>query len=64
MLCEVCKGKRYNREILEVKYKGKNIDDVFNMIVEEVLKFFENIFRIENKLRILNDVGLGYIRLG
>ena len=62
--CEVCKGKRYNRETLEVKYKGKNIDDVLNMTVEEALKFFENIPRIENKLRTLNDVGLGYIRLG
>lgn len=62
--CEVCKGKRYNRETLEVKYKGKNIDDVLNMTVEEALVFFENIPRIENKLRTLNDVGLGYIRLG
>ena len=62
--CEVCKGKRYNRETLEVKYKGKNIDDVLNMTVEEAVKFFENIPRIENKLRTLNDVGLGYIRLG
>lgn len=62
--CEVCKGKRYNRETLEVKYKGKNIDDVLNMTVEEALKFFENLPRIENKLRTLNDVGLGYIRLG
>ena len=62
--CEVCKGKRYNRETLEVKYKGKSIDDVLNMTVEEALKFFENIPRIENKLRTLNDVGLGYIRLG
>jgi len=62
--CEVCKGKRYNRETLEVKYKGKNIDDVLNMTVEESVKFFENIPRIENKLRTLNDVGLGYIRLG
>ncbi|AWK50104.1 excinuclease ABC subunit UvrA [Clostridium beijerinckii] len=62
--CEVCKGKRYNRETLEVKYKGKNIDDILNMTVEESVKFFENIPRIENKLRTLNDVGLGYIRLG
>ncbi|WP_026885221.1 excinuclease ABC subunit UvrA [Clostridium beijerinckii] len=62
--CEVCKGKRYNRETLEVKYKGKNIDDTLKMTVEEALKFFENIPRIENKLRTLNDVGLGYIRLG
>jgi excinuclease ABC subunit A len=62
--CEVCKGKRYNRETLEVRYKGKNIDDVLNMTVEEALKFFENIPRIKNKMETLNDVGLGYIRLG
>ena len=62
--CEVCKGKRYNRETLEVKYKGKTIDDVLQMTVEEALKFFENIPRIKNKLETLNDVGLGYIRLG
>jgi len=62
--CEVCKGKRYNRETLEVKYKGKNIDDVLNMTVEEALKFFENLPRIKNKLQTLYDVGLGYIKLG
>ena len=62
--CEVCKGKRYNRETLEVKYKGKNIDDILNMTVEEGLEFFENIPRIKNKLQTLYDVGLGYIRLG
>ncbi|WP_238883002.1 excinuclease ABC subunit UvrA [Clostridium sp. YIM B02551] len=62
--CEVCKGKRYNRETLEVKYKGKNIDDVLNMTVEEALKYFENLPRIKNKLQTLHDVGLGYIRLG
>ncbi|NFG41653.1 excinuclease ABC subunit UvrA [Clostridium botulinum] len=62
--CEVCKGKRYNRETLEVKYKGKNIDDILNMTVEEALEFFGNIPRIKNKLKTLNDVGLGYIRLG
>lgn len=62
--CEVCKGKRYNRETLEVKYKGKNIDDILNMTVEEGLKFFENLPRIKNKLQTLYDVGLGYIRLG
>ena len=62
--CEVCKGKRYNRETLEVKYKGKNIDDVLNMTVEEALDFFENIPRIKNKIQTLYDVGLGYIRLG
>ena len=62
--CEVCKGKRYNRETLEVKYKGKNIDEVLNMTVEEALEFFENIPRIKNKLQTLMDVGLGYVRLG
>ena len=62
--CEVCNGKRYNRETLEVKYKGKNIDDVLKMTVEEGLRFFENIPRIKNKLQTLYDVGLGYIRLG
>ena len=62
--CEICKGKRYNRETLEVKYKGKNIADVLNMTVEEALEFFENIPRIKNKLQTLMDVGLGYIRLG
>ncbi|WP_368489645.1 excinuclease ABC subunit UvrA [Clostridium sp. BJN0013] len=62
--CEVCKGKRYNRETLEVKYKNKNIDQVLNMTVEEALKFFENIPRIKNKLQTLVDVGLGYIKLG
>ncbi|WP_040192153.1 excinuclease ABC subunit UvrA [Clostridium culturomicium] len=62
--CEVCKGKRYNRETLEVKYKGKSIDDVLNMTVEEGLKFFENIPRISSKLQTLMDVGLSYIRLG
>lgn len=62
--CEVCKGKRYNRETLEVKYKGKNIDDILNMTVEEGVQFFENIPRIKNKLQTLYDVGLGYIKLG
>ncbi|WP_454052921.1 excinuclease ABC subunit UvrA [Clostridium sp. Marseille-Q7071] len=62
--CEVCKGKRYNRETLEVKYKGKNIDDVLEMTVEEALKFFENIPRIYTKMQTLMDVGLGYIKLG
>ncbi|WP_138203486.1 excinuclease ABC subunit UvrA [Haloimpatiens lingqiaonensis] len=62
--CEVCKGKRYNRETLEVKYKGKNIDEVLNMTVKEAREFFENIPRIKNKLDTLEDVGLGYIRLG
>jgi excinuclease ABC subunit A len=62
--CEICKGKRYNRETLEVKYKGKNIDEVLGMTVEEGLSFFENLPRIKNKLQTLYDVGLGYIRLG
>ena len=62
--CEVCKGKRYNRETLEVKYKGKSIDDVLSMTVEEALVFFENLPRIKNKMQTLYDVGLGYIRLG
>ncbi|MBU3189380.1 excinuclease ABC subunit UvrA [Clostridium bowmanii] len=62
--CEVCKGKRYNRETLEVKYKGKNIDEILNMTVEEAVRFFENIPRIHNKFKTLIDVGLGYIRLG
>ncbi len=62
--CEVCKGKRYNRETLEVKYKGKNIHQVLDMTVEEALKFFENIPSIKNKIQSLYDVGLGYIKLG
>ncbi|GAA0716587.1 excinuclease ABC subunit UvrA [Clostridium malenominatum] len=62
--CEICKGKRYNRETLEVKYKGKNIDNILNMTVEEAVEFFENIPRIKNKLQTLMDVGLGYVRLG
>ncbi len=62
--CEVCKGKRYNREALEIRYKGKNIFDVLEMTVEEALSFFENIPSIRNKLATLNDVGLGYVRLG
>ena len=62
--CEVCGGKRYNRETLEVKYKGKSIYDVLNMTVEEALKFFENVPSIARKIATLNDVGLSYIRLG
>lgn len=62
--CEVCKGKRYNRETLEVLYKGKNIHDVLNMTVEEALGFFENIQYIRRKIETLNDVGLSYIQLG
>lgn len=62
--CDVCKGKRYNRETLEVKYKGKNISEVLNMTVEEALAFFDNIPKIKRKLQTLHDVGLDYIRLG
>ena len=62
--CEVCKGKRYNRETLEVKYKGKTIADVLDMTVEEALTFFENVPRIKQKIQTLYDVGLGYIKLG
>lgn len=62
--CEVCKGKRYNRETLEVKYKGKTIADVLDMTVEEALEFFDKIPRIKQKIQTLYDVGLGYIKLG
>ncbi|MBR1779843.1 MAG: ATP-binding cassette domain-containing protein, partial [Oscillospiraceae bacterium] len=62
--CEVCKGKRYNRETLEVRYKGRNIYEVLEMTVDEALPFFENLPRLYNKLKTLYDVGLGYIKLG
>ena len=62
--CEVCKGKRYNHETLEVKYKGKNIYDVLDMTVDEAVEFFKNIPKISRKLSTLKDVGLGYIKLG
>ncbi len=62
--CELCKGKRYNREALEVRFKGKNIAEVLDMSVEEALHFFENIPRIKAKLQTLNDVGVGYMRIG
>ncbi|MEO0202825.1 MAG: excinuclease ABC subunit UvrA [candidate division WOR-3 bacterium] len=62
--CDVCKGKRYNSEVLEVKYRGKNIADVLDMSVSEALKFFEDIHKIYRKLKLLEDVGLGYIKLG
>ena len=62
--CEVCHGKRYNRETLEVKYKGKSIYDVLDMTVEEALHFFENVPSIRRKMETLYDVGLSYIRLG
>ena len=62
--CEVCKGKRYNRETLEVRYKGKNIYDVLEMTVDEALTFFENIPKLYNRLKTLEEVGLGYVKLG
>ncbi|MBQ2388694.1 MAG: excinuclease ABC subunit UvrA, partial [Clostridia bacterium] len=62
--CEVCKGKRYNRETLEVKFKGKNIHDILDMTVEEAMSFFENHRKIHRKLKTLFDVGLGYVKLG
>jgi excinuclease ABC subunit A len=62
--CEICQGKRYNRETLEVKYKGKNIADILGMTVEEALEFFENIPKIKSKLQTLFDVGLSYLKLG
>ena len=62
--CEVCKGKRYNRETLEVKFKGKNIHDILDMTVEEAMTFFENHKKIHRKLKTLFDVGLGYVKLG
>ena len=62
--CEVCKGKRYNRETLEVRYKGKNIHEVLEMTVEEALPFFENLPRLNKKIKTLKDVGLGYVKLG
>jgi excinuclease ABC subunit A len=62
--CDVCKGKRYNRETLDVSYKGKNIADVLDLTVEEALEFFDAVPRIKGKLQTLHDVGLGYIHLG
>ncbi len=62
--CEVCNGKRYNRETLQVKYKGKNISDVLDMTVDEACEFFKNVSSIYNKIKTLKDVGLGYIKLG
>ncbi len=62
--CEVCHGKRYNREALEILYRGKNISQVLDMTVEEALEFFENIPKIKGKLETLRDVGLGYVHLG
>ncbi len=62
--CELCKGKRYNRETLDIRYKGKNISDILDMTVSQAIEFFENIPHIKTKLETLNDVGLGYIKLG
>ena len=62
--CEVCRGKRYNRETLEVKYKGKNIYEVLEMTVDEAVEFFENIPKLKNRLKTIQDVGLGYVKLG
>jgi excinuclease ABC subunit A len=62
--CEVCKGARYNRETLEVKYKGKTIADVLDMVVDEAVEFFQNVPRIARKLQVIQDVGLGYVKLG
>ena len=62
--CEVCKGARYNRETLEVRYKGKNISEVLDMTIDEAVDFFANVPRIARKLKIIQDVGLGYIKLG
>ena len=62
--CEVCNGTRYNSETLEIKYKGKNIYDVLNMRVEEAIPFFENHPKVLNKLKVLDDVGLSYVKLG
>ena len=62
--CEVCRGKRYNDETLEIRYKGKSISDVLDMTIREAAEFFEDIPKISGKLRVLNDVGLGYVRLG
>ncbi|MDR1114441.1 MAG: ATP-binding cassette domain-containing protein, partial [Candidatus Margulisbacteria bacterium] len=62
--CEVCQGKRYNKETLEVRYKGRNINDVLNMTIDEAYEVFQNIPQIERKLKTLQDVGLNYIQLG
>jgi len=64
LVCEECKGTRYKPGILEVRYKGKNIHEVLNLMVKEALQFFSGIFKIADKLRVLEEVGLGYLRLG
>jgi excinuclease ABC subunit A len=62
--CDICQGKRYNRETLEVKYKGKNISEILDLTVDQSLRFFQNIGHIRTKLETLTDVGVGYVRLG
>ena len=62
--CEVCHGKRYNRETLEVRYKGKSIADVLDMTIDQAVEFFENVPTLRHKIKVLQDVGLGYIKLG
>ena len=62
--CEICRGKRYNEETLDIRYKGKSIADILEMTIEQALDFFENIPKISNSLRALNEVGLGYVKLG
>ena len=62
--CEVCHGTRYNSETLQIKYKGKNINDILNMTIDDALVFFENIPKVKNKLQIMQEVGLGYMKLG
>src|SRR5207342_3623240 len=64
VLCDVCNGKRYNRETLEVRYKGKSINDVLDMPIEHAVEFFDNMPQINRKMQALKDVGLGYITLG
>jgi excinuclease ABC subunit A len=64
VLCDVCNGSRFNRETLEIRYKNKNIADIMDMTIEEAMIFFKNIKMIYNKIRTMNDVGLGYIKLG
>jgi excinuclease ABC subunit A len=64
VVCDVCGGKRYNRETLEIRYKGKNIAEILDMTVDQALSFFENLENIRNKLKTLADVGLGYIKIG
>jgi excinuclease ABC subunit A len=64
VICETCNGKRYNREILEIRYRGKSINDILNMSIEQAVDFFENMPNILHKIKTLKDVGLGYLTLG